>query len=72
MLQLSKLVIWGSSWGRGGSDLIGHRRSCRRTRAVSCDIRTHTPARASSTNLQLHYVVTENVNTDCLGHGHGY
>ena len=39
---------------------------------MSCDIYTHTPARKSSTNLQLYYYVVQIYYTNWLGRGHGY
>ena len=38
---------------------------------LSCDIHTHTPARKSSTNFQLYYLLYK-LFSNWLGHGHGY
>ena len=39
---------------------------------VRCDIRTHTPAKESSTNLLLYPSLLRRCSTSCLGHWHGY
>ena len=38
----------------------------------SCDIRTHTPAQKTYTNIILYPFVIEPCSTNWLGHGHGY
>ena len=76
-MYLSKLVIWGSSWGRGfrfpwlggcPCGVVGSTGD----EEMSCDIHTHTPARKMCTNFLLCSFVIHNDYTNYLGHGHGY
>ena len=74
MQFLSRLLRAGSGGPQstGLTLLLGVARGRCFVVASSCDVHTHTPAKASSTNFLLYPFVLHISSTDCLGHWHGY
>ena len=48
---MSKLVIWGSSWGRGGSDFIGRKSSPRAAPAEEDDAHHRGPDKKAAQHV---------------------